>query len=73
MQVRKCGNALEKGCTLSYHTRRFFIDVGNGFVTLVPTVLFSLCMTWDLIPARIMGVIGVLQFYQMLYGEGGEQ
>lgn len=43
--------------------------MGNGVVTLVPTILFSLCMTWDLIPARIMGIIGILKFYQEMYGE----
>ncbi|KAF5840536.1 hypothetical protein DUNSADRAFT_16334 [Dunaliella salina] len=46
----------------------FFVDVGNGAVTLVPTIMFSLCMTWDLVPARIMGTIGIIKFYQEMYG-----
>lgn len=51
-------------CTCS-----FLVDVGNGHVTLVPTVLFALCMTWDLLPARIMGIIGIILMWQMMYGE----
>lgn len=44
------------------------VDVGNGHVTLIPTILFALCMTWDLMPARIMGTIGIIMHYQELYG-----
>lgn len=54
-----------------YSDRRSFgynIDVGNGFTTLVPATLFAFSMTLELIPARILGVIGVIIFWQMLYG-----
>ena len=46
----------------------FFVDVGNGFTTLIPTVLFATCMTWPLLPARVVGVMGILKFYQEMYG-----
>lgn len=55
----------------SYADRRsfgFFIDVGNGFTTLLPSVLVLYGMTYELMPARVLGVIGVVLFYQMLYG-----
>lgn len=46
------------------------IDVGNGFSTLVPTVLFALGMTLHeaLLPPRVLGIVGALSFYQELYG-----
>jgi hypothetical protein len=47
------------------------VDIGNGHVTLIPTILFALCMTWDLMPARIMGIIGIIMHWQELYGETG--
>lgn len=46
----------------------FWIDVGNGFSTLVPAVLVTYGMTFHLLPARALGVIGLLLFYQMWYG-----
>lgn len=55
----------------SYADRRsfgFFIDVGNGFTTLVPSLLFIYGMTFEIMPARALGIVGLLLFYQMLYG-----
>ena len=46
----------------------FFVDVGNGFTTLVPTLLFLYQMTLGQLPARALGIVGVLLFYQMWYG-----
>ena len=53
----------------------YFIDVGNGFSTLVPTLMFLVGMTAHgaggyVLPlsARTLGVVGLLFFYQMLYG-----
>jgi hypothetical protein len=43
----------------------FFIDVGNGWSTLVPSVLFCLSMTSPLLPGRVMGMIGLVKFYQV--------
>jgi hypothetical protein len=42
--------------------------VGNGFVTLLPTILFTLGLTVELMPARVLGMLGLLLNYQMLYG-----
>lgn len=48
----------------------FFVDVGNGWTTTIPSILFLYCMTYDVtfISARTLGVIGLLKFYQELYG-----
>ena len=54
-----------------YSDRRSFgynIDVGNGFTTLVPALLFAFGMTFDWLPARVLGIIGVIMFWQMFYG-----
>jgi hypothetical protein len=55
----------------SYADRKsfgFWVDTGNGFVTLVPTALFLYGMTFPLLPARVLGIVGLLVFYQMWYG-----
>jgi hypothetical protein len=55
----------------SYADRKsfgFFIDIGNGFSTLVPCVLFLYGMTFEPMSARALGIIGLLIFYQMWYG-----
>jgi hypothetical protein len=55
----------------SYADRRsfgFFVDIGNGFTTLLPSVLVLYGMTYELMPARVLGVIGIVLCYQMLYG-----
>lgn len=46
----------------------FFIDVGNGWTTLVPTIFYCLGMTYELVPARVLGMIGLVKFYQEFYG-----
>lgn len=54
-----------------YSDRRSFgynIDVGNGFTTLIPATLFAFGMTFELMPARVLGIIGVIMFWQMFYG-----
>jgi hypothetical protein len=55
----------------SYAERKsfgFFIDIGNGFSTIAPTLLFLYGMTYEPIPARALGIVGLLLFYQMWYG-----
>ncbi len=49
--------------------RRFWIDAGNGHVTLLPSVLFAVGMTWDLVPPRLLGLVSFVYFWQMFYGE----
>lgn len=54
-----------------YSDRRSFgynIDVGNGFSTLIPATLFAFSMTFELLPARILGIVGIIIFWQMFYG-----
>jgi hypothetical protein len=46
----------------------FLVDVGNGFTTLIPSLVFLYAMTFEVIPARALGIVGVLLFYQMWYG-----
>jgi hypothetical protein len=55
----------------SYANRKsfgFFVDIGNGFTTLFPTLLVLYGMTFDLVPARALGIVALLIFYQMWYG-----
>jgi hypothetical protein len=55
----------------SYASRKsfgFFVDVGNGLTTLVPSLVFLCSMTFALLPARALGILGLLLFYQMWYG-----
>ena len=48
----------------------FWIDTGNGVVTMIPTALLSYGATWDVpgVSARALGVVGLVFNYQMLYG-----
>jgi hypothetical protein len=55
----------------SYANRRsfgFFVDIGNGFTTLIPSLLFLGEMSLQQLPARALGILGLLLFYQMWYG-----
>ena len=54
----------------SYADRRtygFNADVGNGFVTLVPSLVLHLGITIQFLPARVLGILGVMMFWQWLY------
>ena len=54
-----------------YSDRRSFgynIDVGNGFTTLIPALLFAWGMTFEWMPARVLGIVGIIMFWQMFYG-----
>ena len=46
----------------------FFADIGNGYMTLVPSILYIICMIRPIMSAQIIGIIGVLKFYQEAYG-----
>ena len=55
----------------SYANRKsfgFFVDIGNGFSTLLPSLLFLYGMTFELLPAQVLGIVGLLLFYQTWYG-----
>ncbi|HHH27830.1 MAG TPA: hypothetical protein ENK57_05735 [Polyangiaceae bacterium] len=55
----------------SYADRKsygFFIDVGNGFSTLVPSLVCTYGMTFHVLPPRAFGILTILLCYQMWYG-----
>lgn len=55
----------------SYANRKsfgFFIDFGNGYSTLIPSLLCVFGMTYELMPARIFGLMLFVLNYQMWYG-----
>jgi hypothetical protein len=43
----------------------FFIDVGNGWTTLVPSLVFVWGLTYDILEPRALGIMGCLMFYQV--------
>ncbi len=55
----------------SYADRKSFgywIDVGNGFSTSIVSVLYLYGVTYEVLPARTLGILGLLACYQMAYG-----
>jgi hypothetical protein len=55
----------------SYADRRSFgfaIDVGNGWTTLLPGAFFLVGMTVPLVSPVVLGIVGIVLFYQKLYG-----
>ena len=55
----------------SYADRKsfgFFIDFGNGYSTIIPTVLLIMGLAVPVLPARVLGIIGIVIFYQIAYG-----
>ncbi len=57
----------------SYADKRTFgfaADIGNGFFTLIPTLIFHTGMTYHVLPANVLGIIGLVIFYQMFYLTG---
>ncbi len=46
----------------------FNADVGNGFTTILPATLFAFGMTFEIMPARWLGMLGIAMFWQMFYG-----
>ena len=54
----------------SYRDRETFgfnADIGNGFVTPVPTLVLYAAYTVDLIPAVVAGILGAMLFWQWVY------
>lgn len=54
----------------SYADRRtygFNVDIANGFATPVPTLILYAAYTFDMLPALVAGVIGVMLFWQLTY------
>ncbi len=46
----------------------FNIDTGNGWSTPIFATLFAFGMTLHFMSARVLGIIGVIMFWQMFYG-----
>ena len=54
-----------------YADKRSFgwnIDVGNAWSTIVPATVFAWGMSFELMPARLLGALGIAVFWQMFYG-----
>lgn len=54
----------------SYADRRtygFNVDIANGFATPLPTLVLYAAYTFDILPALIAGIIGVMLFWQLTY------
>jgi hypothetical protein len=54
-----------------YADRRSYgwnIDVGNAWSTVLPATVFAWGMTYELMPARLLGALGIAVFWQMFYG-----
>ena len=54
----------------SYTDRRTFgfnVDIANGFVTPVPTLILYAAFTVDFLPALIAGILGTMLFWQWIY------
>jgi len=46
----------------------FWVDTGNGFFTLLPALFFIYALTFEAVDPRIVGIVGLMFFWQMLYG-----
>ena len=54
----------------SYANRRsygFWADVGNGWNTLLPSIFFLVGMTAVMVPPLVLGIVGLIIFYQKFY------
>jgi len=54
----------------SYADRRTFgfnVDIGNGFVTPLPTLILYAAYSFDFLPALYAGIIGTMVFWQWIY------
>eukprot|EP00039_Didymoeca_costata_P004811 m.76298 g.76298 ORF g.76298 m.76298 type:complete len:222 (+) comp12550_c0_seq2:311-976(+) len=46
----------------------FWIDTGNGLTTIIPSILFGVGMTWDILSPKLFATVGIVTHYQELYG-----
>ena len=54
----------------AYTDRRSFgfnADVGNGFVTPIPSIVLLAALTFGIMPAMFAGILGVALFWQWVY------
>lgn len=45
----------------------YCIDVGNGHITLIPSVLLAWSIVQPIFSAKVTGIMGLLVFYQTWY------
>ena len=43
-------------------------EVGNGLISVVPSFVVLVCMVFPIVPAPVLGVVGVAYFYQTAWG-----
>ena len=46
----------------------FTIDIGNGFTTLIPSLLIPWAVAFEFVPARALGIVMLILSWQMFYG-----
>lgn len=46
----------------------FWVDSGNGFSTIIPSLVFIYGLALQVLDPRILGILGIIIFWQMLYG-----
>ena len=54
----------------SYADRRTYgytVDIANGFVTPIPTLILYAAFTFDILSAPVAGIVGVMLFWQLTY------
>ena len=49
------------------NTYGFNIDIGNGFVTIAPSLMLYAAYTGGIIPALAAGIVGAMLFWQWVY------
>lgn len=54
-------------CYTDRKTLGFIVDIGNGFVTPVPTLILYAAYTAGLVPATVAGIVGAMLFWQWVY------
>lgn len=48
-------------------TYGYNVDIGNGFVTPVPTLILFFAYTFGMMPALVAGIVGAMLFWQLAY------
>ena len=48
-------------------TYGYNVDIGNGLITPVPTLVLFVAYTFGLIPALVAGIIGAMLFWQLVH------
>ncbi len=52
----------------------FFVDVGNGWTTIIPSIIWYVCLTNhsllypEVLTPFVLGLMGIMKFYQEFYG-----